>query len=258
LRYNLWFGVYDGKEIKLSENFEESFLKAENPSPLPFNVSEVGAKALGKDYYRILRKTALAVSEKMVEKELRREDRYVVALVKALEEIDESINMLNEKLEDIRAVKESEITEKFEKKIRELRELRRDVEREIEEVMEKIAPNMTELVGAKVAAKLLERAGSMERLVRLPASKIQVIGAEKSLYKAFARVKKGKKAKIPKHGIIFLHPFIRTLPKAKRGKMARFLAAKLAIAAKIDYFRGEIDESLYESIRRRYEELRRK
>ena len=98
----------------------------------------------------------------------------------------------------------------------------------------------------------------MERLIRLPASKIQVIGAEKSLYKAFARMKRGKKAKIPKHGIIFLHPFIRTLPKSKRGKMARFLAAKLAIAAKIDYFRGEVDESLYESIRKRYEELRRK
>ncbi len=190
MRYNLWFGVYDGRKVELSDNFEESFLKAENPSPLPFNVSEVGVEALGKNYYQILRKTALKVAEKQVEKELRREDRYVVALVKALDELDEAINMLSEKLEDIRAVKDSEVADSFEEKIRQLKDLRKQVEREIEEVMEKIAPNMTELVGAKIAAKLLERAGSMDRLVKLPASKIQVIGAEKSLYKAFARMKR--------------------------------------------------------------------
>ncbi len=258
MRYKLWFGVYEDGEVEISDNFEKSFLEAENSSPLPFNISEVGKKYFGDDYYTLLRRTALNVTERQVERELKREDRYVVALVKAMEEIDEAVNMLNEKLEDIRAVKETEISQDFERRISELRELRRKVEKEIEEVMEKIAPNLSEIAGPKVAAKLLERAGSMERLIRLPASKIQVIGAEKSLYKAFARMKRGKKAKIPKHGIIFLHPFIRTLPKAKRGKMARFLAAKLAIAAKIDYFRGEVDESLYESIRKRYEELRRK
>jgi len=258
LRHRLWFGVYEDGKVEVSDNFEKSFLEAENSIPLPFSVAELGKKYLGEEYYTLLRKTALKVAERQVEMELKREDRYVVALVKAMEEIDEAINMLNEKLEDVRVVKETEITEEFEKRISELRELRRKVEREIEEVMEKIAPNLSEIAGAKVAAKLLERAGSMEKLVRLPASKIQVIGAEKSLYKAFTRMKKGKKAKIPKHGIIFLHPFIRTLPKAKRGKMARFLAAKLAIAAKLDYFRGEVDENLYRSIRKRYEELRRK
>jgi len=256
-KYNLWFGEYDGEELRKAEKLEESFLRAENDSPLPFNVAEVGREAFGEKYYSILRKTAIKVAEELVRRELRREDRYVVALVKALDELDEAINMLSEKLEDLTAVKESEVTESFSKRISELKELRKEIEREIEVMMEKIAPNLTELVGAKIAAKLLERAGSMERLVILPASKIQVIGAEKSLYKAFARMKKGKKAKIPKHGIIFLHPFIRTLPKAKRGKMARFLAAKIAIAAKIDYFRGELEEKIIESVKRRYEELSR-
>ena len=139
-----------------------------------------------------------------------------------------------------------------------MRRLRREVEAEIEDVVEKIAPNLSEVVGPVIAAKLLERAGSLEKLARMPASKIQIIGAEKSLYKALARMKKGKKAKVPKHGIIFQHPFIRTLPKSKRGKMARFLAAKIAIAAKVDYFRGEVEEGLYDLIKKRYEELRRK
>jgi len=260
LRYNLWFGVYEDGKVEKSSNLEESFLNAENEEPAPFNISEVGTKIFGGgvEYYTSLRKIALAVAERLVEQELKREDRYVVALVKALEEVEEAINMLKEKVEDIRTVKDSEIVADFEDKIEELKNLKKKIEREIEEIMTKIAPNLTEIAGAKITAKLLERAGSMERLVKLPASKIQVIGAEKSLYKAFARMKKGKKAKIPKHGIIFLHPFIRTLPKSKRGKMARFLAAKIAIAAKIDYFRGEIDESLYESLRKRYEELRRK
>ena len=104
---------------------------------------------------------------------------------------------------------------------------------------------------------MLEKAGSLKKLAFLPASKIQVMGAEKSLYKAFSRMRKGKKAKVPKHGVIFQHPFIKTLPKSKRGKMARFMAAKLAIAARIDYFKGEIDENLAESVRKKYEELMR-
>lgn len=260
MRYNLWFGIYENGKVEKSPNFEESFLKAENKEPLPFNLLEIGSKFFDSEerYYTVLRGIALAVAEKLVEKELKREDRYVISLVKALDEIEESINMLNEKLEDIKAVKESKISLEFEKRIDELKKLRNRIESEIESMMSKIAPNLSEIAGAKVAAKLLEKAGSMERLIRLPASKIQVIGAEKSLYKAFARMRKGKKAKVPKHGVIFLHPFIRTLPKTKRGKMARFLAAKIAIAAKIDYFRGELDESLYESLRKRYEELRRK
>ncbi len=260
MRYNLWFGTYEDGRVEKSSNLEESFLKAENKEPLPFNISEIGFEVFdGKiEYYASLRKVALAVAERLVERELKREDRYVVALVKALDEVEEAINMLNEKLEDIKAVRESTVTTEFERSIDNLKKLRDKIEAEIEEIMAKIAPNLTEIAGVKVAAKLLEKAGSMGRLVRLPASKIQVMGAEKSLYKAFARMRRGKKAKIPKHGIIFLHPFIRTLPKSKRGKMARFLAAKIVIAAKIDYFRGELDERLYEGLRRRYEELRRK
>ncbi len=123
--------------------------------------------------------------------------------------------------------------------------------------MERIAPNLTELAGAKIGAKLMEKFGSLENLAKASASKIQIVGAERSLYKALARIRKGKEAKIPKHGIIFTHPFIRSLPKNKRGKMARYLASKISIAAKIDLFRGELEEGLYEAVSKRFEELRR-
>ncbi len=255
MKYNLWCGEYDGK-LKLSKDFAKSFAKAKNPSPVPEEAFEE-AKEKVKNYYEVLRRVAIEVTERKVERELRREDRYVIMLVKALDELNEAINLLEEKYRDLVEVKTSEISEEFEERIRGLKELRRRIEREIDEVMSKIAPNLTEILGAKIAARLLERAGSMEKLAILPASTIQIIGAEKSLFKALTRIRKGKKAKIPKHGIIFQHPFIRSLPKRKRGKMARFMAGKLAIAAKLDYFSGELKEELAEEVRRKYEELAR-
>ncbi|WP_290899910.1 RNA-processing protein [Ferroglobus sp.] len=255
MKYNLWCGEYDGK-LKLSKDFAKSFAKAKNPSPVPEEAFEE-AKEKVKNYYEVLRRVAIEVTERKVERELRREDRYVIMLVKALDELNEAINLLEEKYRDLVEVKTSEISEEFEERIRGLKELRRRIEKEIDEVMGKIAPNLTEILGAKIAARLLERAGSMEKLAILPASTIQIIGAEKSLFKALTRIRKGKKAKIPKHGIIFQHPFIRSLPKRKRGKMARFMAGKLAIAAKLDYFSGELKEELAEEVRRKYEELAR-
>lgn len=258
LRYNLWFGVYENGNVKKSKNFSESFLNAKNPEPLPFNLSEIGKEVLGDDYYRILRKTAIEVCQNLVERELRREDRYVISLVRTLDELNNSINLLNEKLRELKEIRESEVVNLFEEKINDLEKLRTRIEKEIEEVMRKIAPNLSEIVGEKIGARLLEKAGSLEKLAELPASTIQVIGAEKSLFKALARMKKGKRAKVPKHGVIFQHPFIRNLPKKKRGKMARFMANKIAIAVRLDYFKGEVDEKLYEEVRKKYEQLSRK
>ncbi len=255
MKYKLWCGEFDGS-LKLSKDFKKSFEDAKNPSPVPEEAFEE-AKKVVKNYYETLRKVAISVTEEKIERELKREDRYVIMLVKALDELNESINLLEEKYRDLVEVMQSRVTEDFEEKIRGLKDLRREVEKEIEAVMEKIAPNLTEILGPKIAARLLEKAGSLEKLATLPASTIQIIGAEKSLFKALTRIRKGKKAKIPKHGVIFQHPFIRTLPKRKRGKMARFMAGKLAIAAKLDYFRGELREELSEEVRRKYEELSR-
>ena len=261
--YKIWFGDFKDGKIVISEDFLESFKGASNEVenlPLPFSIVEIGKSVFGseKEYYDVLRKVAIRVAEEKVESELKREDRYVVTLVKTLDEVINTINLLGEKCEDIEEVKESQITVELREKIVELERLRKKIESEIEGVLKKIAPNLCEVANPIVAARLLERAGSLRKLAFLPASKIQVIGAERSLYKALSRIRKGKKAKVPKHGVIFQHSFIKTLPKGKRGKMARFMAAKLAIAARIDYFRGELDESLAESVLRKYEELLRR
>lgn len=256
MQYRLWFGAFD-KELKLAKDFKESFVSAVNENPIPFNISELGMRVLGKDYYRILRRVAIEVAEKSVQKEMSSDERYVIALVKALDSVEEIINVLKEKEEDLKLVRDV-LSEQFEETLGQVKKLRKEIEKEIDAVMTKIAPNLYEVAGAKLGAKLIEKFGGIKRLAFTSASKIQIVGAEKSLYKAIARMKRGKTAKVPKHGIIVLHGFVRNLPKKWRGKMARFLAAKIAIAAKIDYFRGELEEELAESIKKRFEELREK
>ncbi|MCE4606962.1 MAG: C/D box methylation guide ribonucleoprotein complex aNOP56 subunit [Desulfurococcales archaeon] len=134
----------------------------------------------------------------------------------------------------------------------ELYQLRDNLAGYIASVMKEVAPNMTALVGALLGARLISIAGSLDRLARMPASTIQVLGAEKALFRA---LRTGGRP--PKHGIIFQYPDIHKSPRWQRGKIARALASKLAIAAKIDAFTGRyVGDRLNDELRKRIEEIR--
>jgi nucleolar protein 56 len=96
-----------------------------------------------------------------------------------------------------------------------------------------IAPNVSELAGSTLAAKLIEKAGGLRRMAMMPSSTLQILGAEKALYRALKT-----KARPPKHGLIFQHPYVNAAPRGLRGMRARHLAAKLSIAARADAFSG--------------------
>jgi len=114
----------------------------------------------------------------------------------------------------------------------------------ISDISEHIAPNTAKLAGPILAGKLIEKAGGLKELALLPASSIQVMGAEKAMYRA---IKTG--AKPPKHGVIFQHPHVHSAGRGERGKKARELAGKIAIAARADFFSGnEIAEKLKEEL----------
>jgi len=131
---------------------------------------------------------------------------------------------------------------------------REDIEKYLEELLSEEAPNTTHLIGHKLAARLIAKAGGLRRLATLPASTIQLLGAEKSL---FIALRKGGKP--PKHGIIFQHPFINQSPKVIRGRVARLLAGKIAIAARVDAFGGDfIGDKLLREVEEKVEELRKK
>ncbi len=134
----------------------------------------------------------------------------------------------------------------------ELYELRRSYRQYIDEAMKEVAPNIRELVGPLLGARLIALAGGLEKLARLPASTIQVLGAEKALFRA---LRTGGKP--PKHGVIFQFPYIHRSPRWQRGKIARALACKLAIAARIDAFTGEFKgRELKEELMKRIEEIK--
>jgi len=124
----------------------------------------------------------------------------------------------------------------------------------IRELMSVEAPNVSAVAGPVLGSRLISLAGGLEKLARLPASTIQVLGAEKALFRFF---RTGRGA--PKHGIIFQHPLVHSAPRWQRGKIARVLAAKISIAARIDYFSKEDrGNELREALEKRVEEIRRK
>lgn len=105
--------------------------------------------------------------------------------------------------------------------------------REVSARADEVMPNVSALIGGLVAARLLSRAGGLSELARMPGSTIQVLGSEQAL---FSHLRAGTPP--PKHGIIFQHRRVHNAPKEVRGRVARVLAAKLAIAARLDYYRG--------------------
>ncbi|HJS68377.1 MAG TPA: hypothetical protein VJ730_03065 [Nitrososphaera sp.] len=133
-------------------------------------------------------------------------------------------------------------------------DLRRVLSDHIEVAMETVAPTVKELLTASVGARIIAKAGSLARLATLPASTIQVLGAEKALFRA---LKTG--ARPPKHGLLFQHPLIHSAPKWQRGKIARAIASKVAIAARIDFYRhtGK-DSSIQDRLNTRINEIREK
>lgn len=109
-----------------------------------------------------------------------------------------------------------------------------ELEAYIEKTMTDLCPNLTALLGAKLAAELLNHARSLQRLAFLPASTIQLLGAEQALFRCLK-----KQGRCPKHGVLFKHPFFAQTKKDMHGKLARLVAAAASKAAKLDYFRGE-------------------
>jgi len=132
--------------------------------------------------------------------------------------------------------------------------LREQAEKYLEEIMKETAPNMSFLMGATLSAKLISLAGGLDRLAMMPASTLQVLGAEKALFRS---LKTG--ARPPKHGIIFQYASIHQAPRWQRGKIARALSGKLSIAARIDAFKGEFrGEFLKNEVEKRVNEIREK
>src|SRR6185437_7213399 len=142
------------------------------------------------------------------------------------------------------------IVQNIAKQILDLFDLRQSLEKHIESQMQLIAPNISVILGSAVGARVLDKAGSLKRLASMPASTIQVLGAEKALFRA---LKTG--AQPPKHGLLFQHQLVHAAPRWQRGKIARAIAAKAAIGARVDVFGAGRNDTLLEKLNIRVTEI---
>jgi len=199
----------------------------------------MGQLNLGKDELERIealgREAMLEIARDKIKESAKGREREIMQGISAIGDINECINLLKERLEEVSfGESKSEVGEMLKKEIGSLEELKSGIDKKIESEISEFAPNMTHLLGASLAAMLITKAKGLEKLARMPGSRIQVMGAEKAMFR-FMKTKRNP----PKHGIIYTHPLVVGAQKKARGKIARALAAKIAIASKVDFFRGE-------------------
>ena len=196
----------------------------------------------------LLHKATLIVTKNRVEEKLASEDLQVIQMVNALDDLIQTSNLLSERLDSWSVIPTPK------KKIQPLQNAFSIVNNEIKSLekqidcdMEKIAPNISKMAGPLIGARLISLAGGLERLATMPASTIQILGAEK----AFFRFKK-EGGKPPKHGVIFQHSYVNKSPREVRGKIARMFATKIAIVVKADAFtKRDISKDLKDDLDKR-------
>jgi len=121
--------------------------------------------------------------------------------------------------------------ERFAKRLIGLAEYRKKLAVYLKSKMANVAPNMSALIGEIVGARLISHAGSLTNLAKYPASTVQILGAEKALFRALKT-----KGNTPKYGLIFHSTFIGRAGSTNKGRISRYLANKCSIASRIDAF----------------------
>lgn len=154
-------------------------------------------------------------------------------------DLDEDINPLD-----------LEIMNNYANSIYELQKSRQNIEKYIDEKIESIAPNLKLLVGSSLGAKLISHAGGIRRLALYSSSTVQIMGAEKAL---FRHLKSGDRS--PKYGLIYQHPQVRGAKWWNRGKIARMLAGMISLAVRRDVFTKTFDENAAEEFLSKVEEI---
>ncbi|XP_057367702.2 nucleolar protein 56-like [Daphnia carinata] len=124
--------------------------------------------------------------------------------------------------------------ERFAKRVVALAEYRKELQEYLRSKMHNIAPNLSALIGEQVGARLISHAGSLTSLAKYPASTVQILGAEKALFRALKT-----KGNTPKYGLIYHSTFIGRAGLKNKGRISRYLANKCSIASRIDCFSEE-------------------
>ncbi|XP_028765050.1 nucleolar protein 56-like [Neltuma alba] len=139
--------------------------------------------------------------------------------------------------------------QQFAQRVMDLSEYRRKLYDYLVTKMNDIAPNLASLIGEVVGARLISHAGSLTNLAKCPSSTLQILGAEKALFRALKT-----RGNTPKYGLIFHSSFIGRASAKNKGRMARYLANKCSIASRIDCFSERGSTAFGEKLREQVEE----
>ncbi|OAL54985.1 Nop-domain-containing protein [Pyrenochaeta sp. DS3sAY3a] len=147
------------------------------------------------------------------------------------------------------SVADMEIVMAFAKRTASLAAYRKQLSNYLGSRMNQVAPNLAALIGDTVGARLISKAGSLTNLSKYPASTVQILGAEKALFRALKT-----KGNTPKYGLIYHSSFIGKTGAKSKGRISRFLANKCSIASRIDNFSDTPTSKFGEALKRQVEE----
>merc|ERR1711879_675586 len=137
----------------------------------------------------------------------------------------------------------------FAKRVISLDQYRKQLHGYLNNKMSAVAPNLAALIGDQVGARLISHAGSLTNLAKYPASTVQILGAEKALFRALKT-----KGNTPKYGLIFHSTFIGRAQQKNKGRISRYLANKCSLASRIDCFSDEASTVFGEKLKDQVEE----
>ncbi|ERH07869.1 MAG: rRNA biogenesis protein Nop56/Nop58 [Halonotius sp. J07HN4] len=246
---------------------------ADAPADWPTAAVDAGFATDTDDYYEQLHTATVDAAREAVTERQRADDQQLLHAVRAMDDANRTANELAERctewaatafddvetgIEGARTLAAHEPTDPVEERIVALatridhladegEELRGFIERLAPEV----APNLAEMAGPVLAARLIALAGGLDSLAKKPSGTVQVLGAEDALFAHLAG-----RGSSPKHGIIYTHPAVNSTRPADRGSAARALAGKLTIAARIDHYSGDMRPGIHDELDDRMETIR--
>jgi len=246
---------------------------AERPQDWPRLAIEAGYVDSESEYYGWLHEAATHATREAVTERERADDQQLVHAVRAMDDLERTANELAERLAEwagslfadagtgvdyARRLATRDPADPIEeravslaRRVVELADEEDDLRAFVERSTPQVAPNLADMAGPVLAARLISLAGGLEQLAKMPSGTVQVLGAEDAL---FAHLR--GRGPSPKHGIIFTHEYVRATARDERGSAARALAGKLSIAARVDHYSGERKPELARELDERIARIR--
>ncbi len=268
-----WFGDISDEDCIPADGDDEyfvariRFLQENTGSFVPMSDDDIqrcSSFRTRAEYISRLRRISISLAKIVVQELYQTRDQELIHLVRMIDELDQATSHLSDNLaewHEIRTI--SSYTRHDRQSVRQvitdlttcddtvisaiaremvhLYETRSLLASQVKEIADEIMPNTSALLGPLVASRIMSAAGGLFKLAALPGSTVQVLGAKSAL---FSHITTGSPP--PKHGIVYQHSRVHRAPMKRRGRVARVIAAKVVIAARIDFYRKEKDPSFLE------------